>query len=160
MFQKLVPLRRPPSNRLDLQEVLEAEPTPFPTTTGMLISAERAAGPARCPIETDDPGPNTPRHPSATFRIVALNIGRQPVPRIVCERDGLLLCVEWHHAQDGAEDLFAGDSHVRFDVSKYRWPYEVTFTETLRSPESASQQAGPLLQAEGNVALHRVELPF
>ena len=86
------------------------------------------------------------------------DVGVQAVARIVGIPDRVFVIVIGDDAEDGAENLVAGDRHVVLHIDEYCRLHEVARFETFRTALAADQDLGALFNAFADVGLHALIL--
>src|SRR5689334_18527641 len=106
-------------DRLRLEELLHARPTPLATIPGLLVSTERSVEVTRCAVEVDAAGADAPRHASRPL-VAAGDAAGESERRIVGDAHGVVVVLVADDDEHGPEDLLAGDRHVVRNVREDR----------------------------------------
>src|SRR3984957_16570684 len=72
---------------------------------------------------------------------------REPVRRIIGDRDGLFFCVVGDDGEDRTEDLLLGDRHVVAHVREDRGSDVVTLLQSLRRLDATAEEPRALVDA-------------
>src|SRR4029450_1792574 len=83
---------------------------------GLLVPVERGARVEGAPVHLDLTGPQAPGPPQRSFRVGRPDPAVEAVLGVVSDPDGVVLILVRHDRQDRAEDLLAGDRHLRGDA--------------------------------------------
>ena len=113
---------RLPHELLDVDELVEAELRVRPAEAGVLHPAPGALAGAvgvHVVVDPHHAGLQLPRHALAAQAVAGPDRGAEAEPRVVGERDGLVLAVHGHDRQHRAEHLLAHDPHLVRDAREH-----------------------------------------
>ena len=99
------------------------------------------------------------RHAMRATHVAGPNAGGEPVLGAVGQRHRLVLGIERHNADDGAEDLLLGDGHAVVDVCEHRRRIVVTAIERrVGKATAAGAEGGAFLNAQFHITLGDLQL--
>src|ERR1700735_4434565 len=99
-------------DRLDLQEIAQAEFAVLATVAGHLESAERSLHVARRAVQRHLSRADARADASRALRILGPYVSRESIRCVVRDGDGLLLVLVGQNAEHRSEDLLARNGHV------------------------------------------------
>ena len=124
---------------------------------GLLEAAERHLDVDGHAVDRDAARAHPARELVGSLRIRAVDGAVQAVDRVVGLGDGVVGAVVLDEADDRPEDLLLRDRHAAVDVVEHRRLDEVPARQVV-GPPAARHDAGALVDALCDVALHAVEL--
>src|SRR5690554_5335852 len=154
------PLLRVAEHGLDLEIFPEAIDPEFPTIAGLLVAAERQAAIEGRAIEIDAPCPDATGNLERALRVAGLYKARQAEGRVIGDFDRFVLGFVVEDGEDGSEDFFARNGHLRCHIAEYGGVNVVAavhFGRTARAPGDQSRAFG---NAGLNELLDLVELTW
>ena len=113
---------------------------------GLLVAAHGGVRIRGGAVVADASGTQTVDDPAGVRPVAAEDEATEPVGRVVGDPQGIVLVAVGHDGQDGAEDLLAGDRHLRRDVGEHRGLHEVASVQTFRPLEPPGDEVGALVE--------------
>ena len=131
-----------PVDGLDLEVLLEPESAHRATDAGLLVSAHGGVGIRGGAVVADPSGTQAVHHPAGVRPVATEDEATEPVGRVVGDPQGIVLVAVGHDGQDGAEDLLAGDRHLRGHVGEHRGLHEVAAVQPFGPLEPPGDEVG------------------
>ena len=109
-------------------------------------------------IDLDHASAQLRRHPPRPVGAACLDIGCQPVGRVIGKGDGFFFGIKRHHRHHRAKDFLTHDGHVRTRIGKDGRPCEPSAIQAFRPANAASNKARAFINTGLDQPLHLVEL--
>src|SRR5207249_2062925 len=145
---------------LETRQVLDHRDAVLPPVAGELVAAEGRVRLDHVPgVDPHGPGLQPLGEAVGALQVLRLHAGGEPIDDVVADAHGVVLVAEAEDARHRAEDLLLGDLHPVVDLGEDRGLVVEALGERriLRLPAAAAE-AGALLLADLDVALHLAEL--